>query len=390
MSTVKVPVFRFRQKGLWFSIGVMRAGDLLEIWDVAHFKGEELQDGYQRERYDERCREIAAYLETSPIPMIPAILLSPRGAVYQGDEEGMGTLELRREPRSVYVVDGQHRIGGFAEILRQIQEEERDDLTPLLDFPVPTVFLDVEASLETLRQEQPGAVDIKGEDLEKALFFIQNETAKKIRPSLRDILAYRIVKAGFRFPAIKTRGEWRPEGTRIVHALNKMAPLKGMINIADIRGLNRPVHLSSFVTSLKPLLTNPGFFSGTSPLTEEDRVEFCRQYWEVVRDMWPEAFGPALKSYLILRALGVYALNYLANDVFNWITSKGGLALPTKAQVASYLRFLAGFNWERTTSPLAGLGGLAGVKRAHKALLQYMHDKGLPEAGDALKTYYEG
>jgi hypothetical protein len=48
---------------------------------------------------------------------------------------------------------------------------------------------------------------------------------------------------------------------------------------------------------------------------------------------------------------------------------------------------LKDFDWKRDTSPLAGFGGMSGVKRAHQTLLEYLKNKGCNEAEETLKIY---
>ncbi|MEM1515862.1 MAG: hypothetical protein QXH24_07465 [Candidatus Bathyarchaeia archaeon] len=106
--------------------------------------------------------------------------------------------------------------------------------------------------------------------------------------------------------------------------------------------------------------------------------------------MFPEAFSEDKRvrnKYLILKTIGVYPLNYLANDIFNWCQKGSEVKVPSEDEIRKYLELLKDFDWGRNTSPLAGLGGMKGIKIAHAKLLKHLANQGCIEAQRAIESY---
>src|SRR5207249_3116408 len=99
------------------------------------------------------------------------------------------------------------------------------------------------------------------------------------------------------------------------------SPLAQLINLGGARGLHRPVRLNSFVSALERLFRdNEGF----KQLDRGKQVAYLKAFWSAVEKLWPRAFAAATRSqFLVLKTIGVYSLNYLANDVFDWCRADG-------------------------------------------------------------------
>jgi hypothetical protein len=399
---IKVPVIAFEQKGVRNYVGVMKARDILDVWHVERFiENQVFSRGYQRGEEEERMREVYRYIEECQLPIVPAILASVRkGARFLQKSENAGMLEIPRAYGVLEVIDGQHRVGGFNVIKRLLEgekigrkkpvEEEVKKLDELLDFDVPVHFIDSESAVERMRSlvtaEQKEDMlreldkkELDNDDVERVHFFVINKTQKAIRASLKDTLAYLIHSSGIRGIPIIEKEVWRAKiATPLTLDLhfNSDSPLKGMLNISGARGLDRPVQLASYVMSLKRLATNDNFTN----LSKEQRYAFLKAYWSTIAKSIPAAFDKdTYKEFLILRSLGVRALNYLASDILDWCMTKG-IELPSDRDIEKYTKPLNKFDWKRGTSPIAAFGGEKGAQEAYKRLLLLLGENGVQEA----------
>jgi len=399
-DTIKVPVIVFEQKGVRNYLGVMKARDILDVWHVDRFiENQVIFRGYQRQEEEERMRQVYEYIEKCQIPIIPAILASLRMGSFSKTDSNTGILEIQRVPGALEIVDGQHRIGGFWVIKRllegekigrrRIAKEEIERLNDLLDFEVPVHFIDANAAAKHMEDlidpeakenmlKELGKERLGPEDVERVHFFVINKTQKAIRPSLKDTLSYLIYASGIKGIPIIEKEKWKAEiATPLTLDLHfdSDSPLRGMVNISGARGLQRPVQLASFVKSLEPLAKNEKF----TALSPSQRLNFLKNYWRCVSKLIPGAFQQdTRKDYLVLRTLGIYILNRLANDIIDWSAEKGIKEL-SEDHIMSYLEPLREFNWKRD-SPISSYGGEKGVREAYKEVIKFLSEKGIPEA----------
>lgn len=410
-----IPAVRLDEKGIPVYSGRIRAGDLLDVYDVKQFSAAEL-DWYQRRRFEQKATEMKEYLVECPIAIVPSVLLGVpekvRFTPWHGSDT-VGSIEISRQLGSLRMIDGQHRIAGFdvaRDELRAIERveqgaglssEERqrlDRLRKLMDFEVPVAIVDSTVAVEIADKKRAKHFDSKQLttlNAERVIFFILNKTQKGLNPSLKDQLAYRIWFSGIRgIPAIEEQ-EWRAYATRIVEELKKPgSPLEGHIVDATFASMGRRVRLSSFVTSLQWLFGEATFFSrSTERLTEEDRnaqhskeLDYIRNYWVVVRELFPEAFQDS-SGHLLLRTLSVYAMNRLASDVYSWIGEMGKAA--SKGEIEKHLGRLQGFDWSREHSPVRAFGGQQGATEAYRLLLRQLADGGDTRAAARLRSLPE-
>lgn len=393
MDTMQVQVIRMWQKGVPVYAGKMRAGDLLHVWDIREWSEKNL-DGYQRQLYTERAGEMEEYLRKCPIPVVPGLLLAlPNGATFSPIHgKDLGVLELERREKSVAVVDGQHRLSGFDLIQRRLGEieslasggklmeeekQEKAECLRLLDYDMPVIIVDTKVAAEIADKARDPAMKkdpVRPDDVEKVVFTVLNITAKGLRPSLKDFLQYKILSAGIRGIPPLEREPWRANTTRVVIALNANgSPLEGQINLGSTRGLKRPIQLNSFVTSLERLYDTREFVE----LDEEQQKDYLKTYWSVVKGMFLPAFV-APRDHLLLKTIGVYSMNFIAADVFDWCQLKK--VQPSKNILQGFLKPLQNFDWSQEDSSLKAFGGRGGVTEAYEQLLKIMADGGVQEA----------
>jgi len=372
---MRVKVIRLAQKEIDMYIGKMSSKDLLELCNIDRFREEELA-GYQREKYKERTSELTEYLVKCPVAMMPSVFVSLREAEFKPLNGDFGVLEIPRKRGSVWIIDGQHRIGGFEEIRsRFIFAQNPIHVDPetfleLMNYELPVVFIDSNAAArKAVKLQGPECKSsITAEDLERVMFFIVNKTQKGISPSLKDALLYRINLGGIDgLPALK-KESWRIHAAFIGIMLSRDThpPLADRINISGKRGQGKPIMLNSFVSSLLTLFRDKDF----SGLSDKERLRFVKAYWNVLGKMFPEAFDSKMsRDYMLLKAIGVYSLNWLAHDVFrNCVTD--GLDYGDVATLEKLLEPLKLFDWRTQTSPLSKLGGMKGVREAYTLLLR--------------------
>jgi len=381
-GTIEVPVVKIKQKNLTLYAGKLQSKDILKMYGVCGFEEESLS-GYQRELYEEKINDIYEYLIKCPIAVMPAIFISLRsGAQFNSIaqtspyNDDIGTLTIQLKKGSIWIIDGQHRVGSFEKVLSNIayfensKFSENDDFVKLMDYELPVIFIDSREATEFLNHNQ--RTKTIPEDVEKTIFFIVNKTQSRISPSLKDALQYSIKRAGVNGIPIIEREEWRTEATSLIIELNNVedSPFFGKINISGARMLGRPIQLNSFVSSLKSLFMKDVFLK----FNFDEKMHFLLIFWETIKCMNPEAFSEnTYRDYLILRTIGIYSLNLLCSDYLKWCNERNLNFLETD-NIKVFLNPINNFDWKRPTSSIAHFGGLGGVREVHSILLQKIEE----------------
>jgi DGQHR domain-containing protein len=369
-GSIEVEVIKLVQKEIKMYIGKMKVNDILRLYELDKFKEEELE-GYQREQYEERTSELVEYLEKCPLAVMPALLVSLRNTCFISQNGDFGTLKIPRKKGSLWIIDGQHRVGGFSKIRDKFVFSKGVDpslFSDLMDYEFPIVFIDSTAAAEEVQKKTAQKMDrFSSEDIERTIFFIVNKTQKGISPSLKDALLYRIKTSGIQGLSLIEKEGWRTIGAEIGIALNckEGSPLKDKINVSGKRETGKPIQLNSFVSSLEMLFKDKDF----SNLDINDKLCFLEAYWSSIRDLLPETFDIRTeKGYMLLKALGVYSIHWLARDIFQ-LTIKQGLDFKQPGILTEKLAPIKSFDWSVKTSPLSALGGMKGANKAHDLLL---------------------
>lgn len=411
---IEVPAVPLEEKGVSLYSGYIRAKDLLAVYSIKAFADD--LNWYQRGLFEKKARDMASYIKRCPIAVIPSILLSHRTGVEvrNGDSRGTPMLVLARRKGAVNVIDGQHRVAGFARIQEELRSKEsaaklrsdhskslKDEIAELrgfLEYQIPVTIVDIKSALKVAKANAAPhfeGKDLEPEDAERVIFFILNKTQKGLNPTLRDQLAYRVWFSGIRgIPAIEEQ-RWRPYATRIVEQLkSESGPLREHIVDARSGGMGRRVRLSSFVTSIGDLFDNPVYWDPETDERDEafrdkqherDYV-FLVDYWETLMEMFPNAFNQSSQN-LLLRTLGVYAVNWLASDVFRWGSGSGGKV--PRQFIRETLKPIAKFDWSRANSPIRAFGGEQGAVEAYRLLLRSLSKAGNKDAAKALRDQGE-
>ncbi len=260
------------------------------------------KSGYQRQPSQSRFRKIANYLmgKDGAHPLLPqAVLLNARdGSLKFTPSNGglTGILELP-ESLTLYEVDGQHRFGG----IRYAVEQD----PAFGEFPVPVVITEGLPQLD-----------------EAVLFFVVNTEQKRVSTDLAQrLIEQQMNNDDMRLNIVAAGKDWIPKATKIVDYLVAAAdnPWKGKIGIPGTQMGRVPMKQVSFVTSLKPILTNTIYGS----LEPDDLGKLLLRYWQSLKDVYPEAFASPT-DYVIQKTVGVFPLHIIAPEVFEMVRTTSG------------------------------------------------------------------
>ncbi|MDV0442318.1 hypothetical protein McpAg1_15530 [Methanocorpusculaceae archaeon Ag1] len=373
-----IPVLKFSQKGLPLFIGKIRPAELLVMSSVDQWNEDRLE-GYQRERIKEKNREIKDFLKNCDIPIVPPIIASVKLSSFIPTSDDYGQMEIPIIPGNISLIDGQQRTGGFYELFYEIRSEGKknkdhgdmilDRYAEFLKFEIPILLIDPQLIIKKL-QEKNSLSDIKPIDVERAFFFVINKTQKSVSSSLKDELAYLTISAGITgIPAIE-KDRWRVDLVPIVNELNKEgSPLYGLINLGGSSGLQRPIPLTSFVSSLKPLYDNPTFHA----YSQEEKLQFLKAYWGAVKEVFPDAFAQT-KQYLLTKTIGMYPMNSLSADILNEMLKDGKNPL-LQSDVYPYILLLGDLDWSVNASEFRYFIGRKGTGRGYELLKEAFQKK---------------
>lgn len=391
-ATIRIEVMKLHQKGIPMYFGKMKARDLVDVADVDEFEEKEL-DGYQRQLLRRRTDDILNYLVHCPIAVMPGVFISLRkGGKFTPPKEAneLGTIEIPRSKGAVWMIDGQHRIAGFEKVLRgeggklvRLQAAEPEILAEIADYEVPVLLIDSQEAIDLVKPKLKKPNAFTSEDVERTVFTVVNKTAVSINPTLKDQLVLKIYEAGITGIPFIEKEEWRTIATKIVVELHRDehhgSPLARKINVTGASGMGRVVKLNSFVTSLQPLVRdNKSFKSlGGSDEYTQEKLSYVVEYWKSVGALCKDGFQYE-KDYMVLKTIGVYSLNWLADDVLDWCEVES-LAL-TSENILRFIGPLKTFEWHKERSKFAFLGGLKGVREGHRLLLEHLRKNGVTKS----------
>ncbi len=408
---LEVNAIKLLQKDVVMYVGKMKITEILNLYELDKFKEEELE-GYQRERYEERTSELVQYIEKSPLAVMPALLVGLRKTSFIPEKGDLGVLKIERKRGAIWIIDGQHRIGGFSKIRDQFMFTKNLGaalFSNLMDYELPIVFIDSSGASEKLKNNNPQAsASLSAQDIEKTIFFIVNKTQRGISPSLKDALLYTIKTSGIEGLSIVDKEGWRIVGAQLAINLNckESSPLRTKINISGQRNSGKPIQLNSFVSSLEILFKDKEF----SNLTIEEKQNFLETFWQVLKEtnsgefgveenlVSDEEFGRRYKlninrrqkkdkqvrqKSLFFTSLSIYTLHRIARDLLH-VKLKNGAGFDLRSTLSP----LESFDWKASTSPLSALGGMKGVSRAYDLLSTIIGQERTPTLPNKLLGNY--
>lgn len=325
------PAIQFKQNNRVFYVAAIPAGVLVDITKVDVWQPGDEDPGYQRAPQVSRKREIGKYLMHENAIMPAGGLLNSR-ALGSTDEKSYGsTLRFKETVRSgevilgeltipdsampLYIVDMQHRLGGFEWVMQQPGYEK------LGEMPLVVTIADGLVKLEEIDQ-----------------FDLINTTQKKVRTDLARRLKSIQAKDLDHRDQLELSGKlWEAKGANVVDILNSsegvwyhriLPPNKSKSEMPTIVARE-----TSFVESLKPILVQP-FFTMQS---DEKCAQYIADYWEAIRRVFPEAFISP-DNYVIQKSPGIFSLHSIATFIFEIAKSKGAVTVDTIYEVIKPIR----------------------------------------------------
>jgi len=363
-----VKAIRFVQNKRVFYSAVFPAADLVSLTKVDVWDPDHPLAGYQRAPSKTRKRQIARYLagEDAILPIGGLVNARPpededaeeqygKVLIFNqeagNDQIAYGELTIPKEALPLFIVDMQHRLGGFEEA---IESGDPD----IASFPVTVTISDGLSRLEEVDQ-----------------FDLINTTQKKVRTDLARRLKVIQAKDYDHHLALDQKGKlWEAKGPVIADILNKQPGIwKGRILPPNKSKRDQPtmvVRETSFVTSLKPILQTPYFVRQN----EEDSARLIFRYWEAMARVFPAAFQEP-DQYVIQKTPGVFSLHELAPEVFELARDQGDV---TESILFSVLKSLqdiddgAEFWNSENYEGAAQFGSMKGFRILASVLRQYL------------------
>lgn len=326
----KTKAIRFEQNGRVFYVAAVPAGVLIEVAKVDEWRPDQPETGYQRSPSDSRKRAIARYALGKDAIMPLGGLLNARpsasnaSAAYGQNlpfsEEGrigavsFGTLTIPDDVCPLYIVDMQHRLGGYE---WAITEEGADYLR---EFPLVVTIADGLSKLEEVDQ-----------------FYVINTTQKKVRTDLaRRLKTIQARDIDHKLTLDQQGRLWEARGPVIADYLNRGTGVwQGRILPPNRTKADQPtmvIRETSFVTSLRPILQTPYFVRQT----EENAARLLAIYWAAIARVFPGAFQ-APQDYVLQKTPGVFAFHELAPEIFEMARDRGDISGDTLYNILQLL-----------------------------------------------------
>lgn len=322
----KTQAIQFKQNNRVFYVAAIPARDLVAMTRVDVWQQGVEDPGYQRAPSESRKRDIGRYIMRDDAIMPVGGLLNSRPNQEGGIElygtmmrfektsgDGsiaFGDLTIPDSARPLYIVDMQHRLGGFEWAMQQPGGEA------IGDFPLVVTIADGLTKLEEIDQ-----------------FDLINTTQKKVRTDLARRLKSIQAKDLDHREELEISGKlWEAKGANVVDHLNTtegvwyqriLPPNKSKRDMPT-----SVARETSFVESLKPILVQPYF----TMQSDEHCAELIARYWEAIRRVFPEAFNNP-DEYVIQKSPGIFSLNSIATYVFEMARHRGDVTVDTIYEV---------------------------------------------------------
>lgn len=328
MPAIRIQAIRSNQNSNGVYSAKMSVRDLDRVSAVDAYDPESgNESGYQRKPNEKRYYEIADYMAYEKAMMPPAIVLSYRSDKHplrQLNKDGdFVTLEVP-EGEKLWVIDGQHRLGGLRLIAGLIKDAEGEPLfanpkEEYQDFEMPVVIIE--------------SSDIHVEAYQFAKI---NSEAKKVNKYLAN---ESILRGGGKRPEGKQA--WVTRAVDITKFMNESAhsPLRGHLKHPNSpRGGEFYCSMLGFMNSLDKLVSD-GVYAAVYEQGGDDKIKrMLADYWSAWKEVAPFAFSDH-KQYALFKNSGLIAANYCLLTILNQL----GERYPEKAEFVKILRKLGAY-----------------------------------------------
>jgi len=261
------------------------------------------------------------------------------------DEEKPGVLQIE-EGRTVWLVDGQHRLAG----LRYAAERKED----VNEMEYPVIIMNQPSSYEEAKQFVIINKNQKGVRTDLAQRFLMQAVKEEGREKLR------IMRDSGALAGVGLKDfEWNTAAIEITDILNSD---KKHLWYGKIRLPNEPkdgtvVTQGAFSTSLEPIL-KAYLFEG-KPV--QGIASAVGNYWDAIKELCEAAFENP-DSYAIQKTTGVFVLHKIFPRVVEFCRDEKGNLVLTKNQIEAVLNGLSFMNSEYWDSQ-NGEAGRRGTSR---------------------------
>lgn len=333
MPAIRIQAIKSYQNGNGVYSAKMSVRALDRVADVDAYDPESgNESGYQRKPNEKRYFEIADYMAYEKAMMPPAIVLSYRSDSHplrQVSKDGdFVTLEIP-EGEKLWVIDGQHRLGGLRLIAGLIKDAEGEPLfanpkEEYQDFEMPVVII-----------ESP---DIHVEAYQFAKI---NSEAKKVNKYLAN---ESILRGGGKRPEGKQA--WVTRAVDITKFMNESphSPLRGHLKHPNSpRGGEFYCSMLGFMNSLDKLLNDGTYAALYETAGEDEKIKrMLADYWSAWKEVMPFAFNDH-KQYALFKNSGLIAANYCLTTILGEIKNKDEGYYAGKAAFVAILRKLGAY-----------------------------------------------
>jgi len=304
---VRCKAFEFKQGKDIFYLGLIKAKEILVDCDVDIYDANNNQSGYQRRPSRERAKRFSDYLSKCKGAFDSTCFLNVRDAKAVrfveknklSDNSRFGSLEI---DKSLYIVDGQHRIKGLELALKE--KFNKNFLVPVL-------------------------ITIGKKQSEEALsFLIINRTAKGIRADLTDELIYKTInkdeltndlKSVLGLTIQRNIGEFSLTVTERMNEDKGSFWADKIIRPNERKSLDKTVNQRVFSQSLSEAIKSCSLLKRAVNIGDTELViKLLKNYWQAIARACPQSCSEDYwRKYSLLKRLGVMVMNQLFGRILD-------------------------------------------------------------------------
>ena len=305
-----------------FYVGVIKAKDLCEKIRVDTFKASH-PEGYQRDLSMARARAFGRFVlgkHASPL----SVLINIRDGEI--NEKTQGMIEIQDDIQ-MWVVDGQHRVGGLQFAI------EQDPAMGDIDFPI--VIMNEASGYEEAWQFITINKTQKGVRTDLAERFLNQALQKEGRKSLLELREKGALKG------LLKNVEWVGRALEIVDILNadNSHPWFRKIRLPNEPKDGTSVSQKSFTDSLESVLKDT-FFQGKDT---KAIAAALGNYWDAIRELCDAAFDNP-REHVIQKTTGVFVVHKVFPRISERCRDEHGNRVLTKEKIKSVLELLPMFS----------------------------------------------
>jgi DGQHR domain-containing protein len=319
-------------------LGLAIASEIVRYYKIDQYqKGEDGKyKGHQRILSEPRSKKFAQYLENGGI-FHQTILVNIRkksNVEFKNIKDSYGLLNIKSN-EGLWVVDGQHRVGGLKKLL-----EGKPDMS---DIKVPILIM----------------VGVP-EESEATEFLIVNKTQKGVKASLADALIVNRVSEKdlplLQFAGIKVAKDELKVLFNVTEKLNKIkeSTWKNKISMEGVDPeKSSTINQKSFIDSLK-LFRKDAVMEANFD-SEQKLTKLLIEYWKGISLLCPKATKTqTCDEYVLMRTAGVFIMHRLLPTVV--VKCKGNYSASNIKKILSKIESMKDLDWHNEEEIAKGSG----------------------------------